>query len=237
MSTSLKVVSIAAVCCASTRRLAIVARRLDMRHAVFAAVRSVRGAGGAGASWPELAPAGAACRRRRRLAERLPGFACRPSVTSRHRPCVTRGPSDCHRRQLDVSARAPPRRADGVAGAAVAARSVQASPAPRRDRGSPAAGGRRLRGRTPATLAEPVASSIVPSTSPIFTSAPSACAIVLEHAVLRRGDLDVDLVRLELDERLAHRDGVAFLLQPARDAGVDDRLAHLRHDDVAAMQS
>ena len=31
MSTSLKVVSIAAVCCASTRRLAIVARRFDMR--------------------------------------------------------------------------------------------------------------------------------------------------------------------------------------------------------------
>ena len=38
MSTSLKVVSMAAVCCASTRRRAIVARRLVMRSRRFAAL-------------------------------------------------------------------------------------------------------------------------------------------------------------------------------------------------------
>ena len=53
-----------------------------------------------------------------------------------------------------------------------------------------------------------------------------------EHAGLRRADLDVDLVGLELDERVAGRHALAFLLQPARDARVDDRLADLGHDDI-----
>ena len=58
-----------------------------------------------------------------------------------------------------------------------------------------------------------------------------------EHAGLRRRDLDVDLVGLELDERLADGDGVAFLLQPLGDARVDDRLADFRHDDVSGHMS
>jgi hypothetical protein len=45
---------------------------------------------------------------------------------------------------------------------------------------------------------------------------------------LRGRDLEVDLVGLELDQGLADVDGVPFLLQPLRDARVDDRLADLR---------
>jgi hypothetical protein len=53
-----------------------------------------------------------------------------------------------------------------------------------------------------------------------------------EHARLRRGDLDVHLVGLELDERLARRDLIAGLLQPAGHARVDDGLPDFRHKDV-----
>ena len=45
-------------------------------------------------------------------------------------------------------------------------------------------------------------------------------------------DLEVDLFRLELDDRLTHLDAIAFLLEPPRDARFDDRLAQLRNDDV-----
>ena len=54
----------------------------------------------------------------------------------------------------------------------------------------------------------------------------------LEHPGSRRGHFDVDLVGFELDERLAGRDGIAFLLQPARDPRIHDRFADLGHDDV-----
>src|SRR5690606_28582866 len=53
-----------------------------------------------------------------------------------------------------------------------------------------------------------------------------------EYAGLGRRDFDVDLVGLELDERLADRHGITFLLEPLRDAGVDDRLAHFGDDNV-----
>ena len=54
----------------------------------------------------------------------------------------------------------------------------------------------------------------------------------LRDAGLGRGDLEVDLVGLELDQRIADRDGVPFLAQPLRDARVDDRFADFRNDDV-----
>ena len=69
---------------------------------------------------------------------------------------------------------------------------------------------------------------MTPMTSPTFTSAPSPCVILLEDAALRRRDLEIDLVGLELDEGVADVDGVPFLLQPLRDARVDDRLADFR---------
>jgi hypothetical protein len=53
-----------------------------------------------------------------------------------------------------------------------------------------------------------------------------------EDARLRRGHLDIDFVGLEFDQGFAGGDGVAFLLQPARDAGVDDRLANFGNHDV-----
>ena len=45
-------------------------------------------------------------------------------------------------------------------------------------------------------------------------------------------DLEVDLVGLELDERLAGGDRVALLLQPLGDARFDDRFTEFGHDDV-----
>jgi len=53
-----------------------------------------------------------------------------------------------------------------------------------------------------------------------------------EHAGLRRADLDVDLVGLELHKRVAGGHRVARLLQPARHARVHDRFAELGNDDV-----
>ena len=55
-----------------------------------------------------------------------------------------------------------------------------------------------------------------------------------EDAAAVGADFEVDLLGLELDDRLADLDAVAFLLQPARDARLDDRLAELRNNDVAA---
>ena len=42
---------------------------------------------------------------------------------------------------------------------------------------------------------------------------------------------DRDLVRFQLDERVARRDGVAFLFQPARYRRLDDRLTERRDFD------
>ncbi len=47
-----------------------------------------------------------------------------------------------------------------------------------------------------------------------------------------RVDLEVDLVGLELHQRIAGGDGIAFLLQPPRDARFDDGFAELRNNDV-----
>src|SRR5690606_24012607 len=53
-----------------------------------------------------------------------------------------------------------------------------------------------------------------------------------EHAGTLGADLEIDLVGLELDQRLAGGDGVSFLFQPARDARLDDGLTKLRDDDI-----
>ena len=45
-------------------------------------------------------------------------------------------------------------------------------------------------------------------------------------------DLEIDLVGLELDQRLAGGDRLALSLQPARHARFDDRFPQLRNDDV-----
>ena len=47
-----------------------------------------------------------------------------------------------------------------------------------------------------------------------------------------RGNLGVDLVGGDLEERLVVLDGVADLLEPLGDGAFEDGLAHLRHDDI-----
>ena len=49
---------------------------------------------------------------------------------------------------------------------------------------------------------------------------------------MRSADLEIDLVGLELHERVAGGDQVSFVSQPFRDAGVDDRFSDFRHDDI-----
>ena len=53
-----------------------------------------------------------------------------------------------------------------------------------------------------------------------------------QHPGLRRADLEIDLVGLELDERIAGGDGLPFLAQPLGDAGIDDRFTDFGYDDV-----
>ena len=54
-----------------------------------------------------------------------------------------------------------------------------------------------------------------------------------EHAGGRRRDFDGDLVGLELDQRLVHRDGVAGLLEPAADGGFRHGLAERRNTNFS----
>ena len=53
-----------------------------------------------------------------------------------------------------------------------------------------------------------------------------------EYPAMFGADFQVDLFRLELDNRFAGLDAVTFLLQPARHARLDHRLSELRYDDV-----
>src|SRR5207237_9853984 len=53
-----------------------------------------------------------------------------------------------------------------------------------------------------------------------------------QHARLWRRHFEIDLVRLELDQRVARRHDVPLLLQPLRHARVDNRFAYLRNDDI-----
>ena len=86
--------------------------------------------------------------------------------------------------------------------------------------------GRRARERRrPLSPLAPAASSITPEHLADLHVLAILAIDAREDAGLCRRDLEVDLVGLELDQRIADGDGVAFLLQPLRDAGVDDRLA------------
>ena len=58
-----------------------------------------------------------------------------------------------------------------------------------------------------------------------------------EDAAFLGVHLEVDLLGFELDERLANLDAVAFLLQPARDAGLDDRFTKFRNDDIGHREN
>ena len=226
MSTSLKVVSIAAVLCASTSRRAIVARRFDMR--TRSSVRSPDAARGfsatGGAGLRRGAAAGGA-------AAGAGGGAALAAACSTSR-FITRPASPLPRTLArSTSCSSAALRAVGVArgvfaGAAAGAGSRRAfgrgwrppsaaarRPAPRRRRPRPA-------------------SSITPSTSPTFTSSPSCRAIRLSTpacgALTSRSILSVSS---STSGSPAATD-VAFLAQPLGDAGVDNRLADFGHDDV-----
>ena len=55
----------------------------------------------------------------------------------------------------------------------------------------------------------------------------------LDHGAGRgSGNLGVDLVGGDLDDRLVFRDGIALLLVPFQDGALGDRVAHRRHDDL-----
>ena len=166
MSTSLKVVRSAAVCCASTRRRAIVARRFDMRSRVSRAP-SARLAGsrrrgrGSAVAWTGACFASGAC---------AAGCCALPARSTS--AFVTRGPDDA----TDDSATSFSRaafRAEGVA--AVARRSPSSYRSFAELVGSPSFPSFPSYPSYPSLTEAP--SSIVPSVSPIFTSAPAAWAI------------------------------------------------------------
>ena len=197
MSTSLKVVSIAAVCCASTRRLAMVARRFDMRTR-----SSTRLDGSAGPSTRGGRRGAALVAARRLQARRLAGAAARPrrdrSLDVRLRHARTVGLDGC---QLDV----------------LLARGL----ARRRRRGTPDF---QRSWPTGASLSPDCSSLGLPCSSdlPRYRAAPALRNRARAHRrssrpprrrarssastpALRRRHLDVHLVGLELDERARRR--------------------------------
>ncbi len=182
MSTSLKVVSMAAVRCASTSRRAMVARRLVIR--TRSSLRSPAGQPARGAA--ARAPAWRAARRRSRA----------PRRRTRRTSClVTRGPAAGTAARLTACSLAT------FLAAGVASRR-------RRCCAGAARGGRRRRAAVAAASrrgAAAFAGSSTASTSPTFTSAPFAVRDAGEHAGAIGAHLEIDLLGLELDERLAER--------------------------------
>jgi hypothetical protein len=53
-----------------------------------------------------------------------------------------------------------------------------------------------------------------------------------EDPLDRRGNLSLDLVRGDLEERFVPIDTIADSLEPAHDRAFDDRFTHLGHDDL-----
>ena len=74
--------------------------------------------------------------------------------------------------------------------------------------------------------------AISASTAPTVTVSPSAAWIFDDGSGDRRGDLGVDLVGRDLDERLVGLDVVALGLVPLEDGALGDRLAHRRQRDL-----
>ena len=112
------------------------------------------------------------------------------------------------------------RRAVGLRGGAARPRGAAAAAARRFAAAAP-----RLAAGARSALAAPRVSSISPSTSSTCTTSPSLSTRFVEHAGLQRRNFDGDLVGLELDQGVAGGNGIALLLEPPRDGGLDDRLA------------
>ena len=183
----------AAVCCASTRRRAMVARRFDMRSRVFAARARrrcrARAAAGAGRGLAAGSPRRAAPALRR---ERLRGAAAR-----RTSPLVTRGPLARHGLELHV-----------VCSGHVAGRRAWRGCRPRRPRQRAAGtrpGGRGRCGRRRRGAAPALSSSTAEHLAHLHVVA-LGVRDGLQHAGAIGADLEVDLLGLELDQRVAGGD-------------------------------
>ncbi len=232
MSTSLNVVSIAAVRCASTSRLAIVWRRLVMRTRV--SVRSPLARGGAGRASRDGAPCRWLVRRPRRgrcrrVAGRCRGAAERGLDVLLHDAAA--GAGALHGAEIDVvgfgHAAGGRRRARARRPPAQAA--VRPPPPERWSQAEPLPAGFGAAVRRGALVehGQQLADLHVLAFLPLDAGDDAAAVGV---------DLEVDLLGLELDDRLAELDAVAFLLQPARDARLDDGLTKFRDNDVRHMR-
>ena len=217
MSTSLKVVSIAAVFCASFSRRAMVWRS----RVIF--TRSSRAASSAGEG-ARTCTAAAGC-------ATGVGAAAARSIAAIMSPLVTR-PSlpepSTFAGSMPVSAAIL--RTEGASGASAAATFGGAA-----RRGAASALALRppvRRGFAAAGFAgAPAPSLIWPSSAPTATVSPSFAAISLERAGGGRRHLDRHLVGLELDQRLVDRDRIARLLEPFADGRLGDGFAERRDAD------
>ena len=222
MSTSLKVVSIAAVCCASTSRRAIVWRRLVMRTRSSVRARSVRSLDGL------VGATGVTCRCDR-AARRCDLVTCR---CERHRSLDVLLRDATGRARALFGARSSSlslamRRAVGVARLSAALRpSHPLVPALlRRRRCWCAVLGGWCRRRRAAFIDD--CQQFADLDVLAFLSSDAG-----DDAAFLCADLEIDLLSLELDDRLADFDAVSGLLQPPRDARLDDRFTKLWDDDV-----
>ena len=218
MSTSLKVVSMAAVFCASFRRLAMVWRSRVMRTR---SSRSARRRGPAGRRAWRRRRGGRAWADRERPARR-PWWRGRPCRWAGSPAAATPFSSASLRTAGPEAARLAPtarRRRRPVPGGGRGRR---------RSRGRRAGAGGRRGWRCSAAAP----ASMWQSTPPTWTVAPSRHGQVDDGAGHARVDLDRHLVGLELDQRLVDRHRVARLHQPLGDGRLGDRFAQRRDLDL-----
>ena len=225
MSTSLKVVSIAAVFCASLRRRAMVGRSLVIRTRSSRAAswgaegaRTCTGAAGAGAA-PGAGP--------RAMAASMSPFVTRPSLPL---PATLPGstPDSAARRPTagPLGLPPPPIRSGGPPRG-------RRTP-PQRSASAPAARPPRL--SAPRRAFDPPAGADAPCAlddgaqeRPWRHGLAVLGGDVAERAGGGGVDLQRHLVGLKFDQRLVRFDGVAWLLEPAADRGFADGLAEGRN--------
>ena len=245
MSTSLNVVSIAAVFCASLRRVAIGLAEPRHLDALFAPLARARAALAGGA---ELGCGGAgafACGAGRRGGAALLRLGGGEHVVL-GQAAVLAGALDLRRVDMILEHRAAHRRRQGRdrsslrrprrgrrLGRMSSPRSAGVSPAPA-GLVVAARGGLRRRGSRRAAVAS---SSIRAITAPTATVSPSLTSCSVSTPGDRRRHFDADLVGLEAGDRLVGRDRLAGLLQPLRERAFGDRFPERRDLDVSGHRS
>ena len=227
ISTSLKVVSCAAVFCDSLRRSAIV------RRSRVIATRSSRSAFGRGPAGIGARTAAGRCAARASSAASTSPLVTRPSLPV---PATAAGS------RPDLRAM---RRADGIAATATLGFGAGAG------FGAAAAAWLRRRCLAAAGFGAAVFRSFRRRCTLVAAPALGDCAQDgadlncvafldgdrFDRAVGRRGDFDRDLVGLEFEDRLVAGDGVALFLEPARNGCFRHGFAHGRDLDVDAHRA